>query len=61
MRGRIAFRVKTVRFQASDRSPGGHPTIIKSILGAMDTRSVASIDTFLGTGTIQIAIAGGKG
>jgi hypothetical protein len=61
MRGRFAFRVMTARLQATDRGPSGHLKIIKSLLGAIDTRSAASIDTSLGTGTIQIAIASGTG
>jgi hypothetical protein len=61
MRGRIALRVVTTRLQATDRGPRGHPTIIQRILGAIDTRLVAAIDTHQGTGAIQIAIAGGTG
>jgi hypothetical protein len=61
MRGRFAFRVKTARLQATDCGLSGHLMIIKSLLGAIDTRSVASIDTHQGTSTIQIAIAGGTG
>jgi hypothetical protein len=61
MRRRFAFRVKMTRLQATDRGPYGHLTLIKGIFGVIDTKSVASIDTYLGTGTIQIAIAGGTG
>ena len=61
MRGRFAFRVKPTRLQATDRGPYGHLTIIKGIPSVIDTRSVASIDTYRGTSTIQIAIAGGTG
>jgi len=60
-RGHIAFRVKTVRLTATERNPGAHLTINMSCLGSSDTRPAASIDTDLVTGTIQIAIAGGKG
>ena len=61
MRGRFAFRVKATRLQATDHGPNGHLTIIHGILGVIDTRTAASIDSYLGTGTIQIAIAGGTG
>ena len=61
MRGRFAYRVKPTRLQATDRGPYGHLTIIKGNLGVIDTRSVASNDTHLGTSTIQIAIAAGTG
>lgn len=61
MRGRFALRIKTARLQASVRGTGGHLTIIKSLVGAIDTRSVASVDTCQGTSTIQIAIANGTG
>jgi hypothetical protein len=59
MRGRIAFRAKTARSQATNHDPGSHLTIIKNLLGAIGSRSVTSIDTCLGIGTIQIAIASG--
>lgn len=61
MRGRIAFHVKTARSQATDHGPGCHLTITQSIMGAIDSRSVASIDVYRGIGTIQIAIAAGTG
>ena len=61
MRGRFAYRIKKARFQATNRGPGGHLTIIKSHMGAIDTRSDASNDTYQGLSTIQIAIAGDKG
>ena len=61
MRRRFAFRAKTARSQATDHGPGSHLTIIKNLLGAIDTRSITSISAYLGTSTIQIAIAGGTG
>ena len=61
MRGRIAFRAKTARSQATNHDPGSHLTIIKNLLGAIDSRSIASIAAYLATSTIQIAIAGGIG
>ncbi len=61
MRRRIAFRAKTVRLTATDRKQGAHLTINISYLGSANTRPTAPIDTDLGTGTIQIAIADGKG
>jgi hypothetical protein len=61
MRGRFAFRVKKARLQATDRGPDGHLTIIRNHLGAIGTRTAASIDAYLGTGIIQIAIAGSTG
>lgn len=61
MRGHFAFRIKKARSQATGRDPSGHLTIIQARLGAVGTRTVASIDAYLGTGIIQIAIAGGAG
>jgi predicted benzoate:H+ symporter BenE len=61
MRGRFAFRIKKARLQAICRGPDGHPTITKKHLGAIGTTTVASIDSYLGTAIIQIAIAGGTG
>lgn len=61
MRGRIAFHVKTARLTATERSQGAHLTINMSFLGSTDTTPAASIDTDLGTGAIQIAIAGSTG
>lgn len=61
MRGRIAFHVKTARLQATNHGPGCHLMITKSIMGAIDSRSVASIDAYQGIGTIQITIAAGTG
>jgi len=61
MRGRFALRVKIVQLQATACGPGADFTILKSILGTIGTRSVASFDTRQGTSTIQIAIAGDKG
>ena len=61
MRGRFALRVKIVRLQATACAPRADLTILKSILGAIGTRSVASFDTCQGTSTIQIAIAGDRG
>ena len=61
MRGGFALRIKIARLQATTGGPGGDLTIIKCILGAIDTTSVASLDTYQGTSTIQIAIAGDKG
>ena len=61
MRGRIAFHAKTARSQATDHGPGSHLRIIKNLLGAIDSSSITSIATYLGTSTIQIAIAGGTG
>lgn len=61
MRGYFALRVKPTRVQGTDHAPYGHLTIIKGILGLIDTRSVAVIDTDQGTRTIQIAIACGTG
>lgn len=61
MRGRFTFRIKPRRLQATDHGPYGQLAIIKGILGVIDTRSDATIDTYLGIGTIQIAIAGGTG
>lgn len=61
MRGRIAFRCTTARLTATDHNQGAHLTINISFLGSANTKPTDSIDTDLGTGTIQIAIAGGKG
>jgi hypothetical protein len=61
MRGRFAFCVKPPPLQATNHGPYGHLAIIKGILGAIDTRSVTAIDTYMGIGTIQIAIAVGTG
>ncbi len=61
MWGRFAFRIKATRLQATDRGQYGHLTIIRGMLGVIGTRTVASIDSYLGTGTIQIAIASGTG
>lgn len=61
MRGRFTFRVKMARLQATDLAPNGHLTIDKSLVGAIDIRSVALIDPYQGTSTIQIAIAGDRG
>lgn len=61
MRGRIALRAKTARLTATDHNQGAHLTINMSFLGSTDSRPAASIDTDLGTGTIQIAITGGTG
>ena len=61
MWGRAAFGVPATRLQATDHGQYGHLTIIKGILNIIETRSVAAIDPCLGTGTIQIAIAGGTG
>ena len=61
MRGRFALRVKIVQLQATACGPGADLTILKSILGAIGTRSAASLNICQGTSTIQIAIAGDKG
>lgn len=61
MRGCFAFRAKMARLQATDCDLSGHLVVIKSLLGAIDTRYVASIATHGGASTIQIAIAGGTG
>jgi hypothetical protein len=61
MRGRIAFRAKTARLKVPDRHQSAHFTKNTSFLSSANTRQMASIDTDLGTGTIQIAIAGGTG
>jgi hypothetical protein len=61
MRGRFALRVKTARLQPVTYGPGGEITTIERILGAIDTRLVASLGTCQDTSTIQIAIAGDKG
>lgn len=61
MRGRIAFRGKTVRLTATDHHQGAPLTINISFLGSANSRPTAAIDTDLGTGTIQIAIAGDIG
>ena len=59
MRGRFAFGAITVKMQETSRGPGVHIAIAKRLPGAIDTSTVAQIDSHLITGTIQIAIAGG--
>jgi hypothetical protein len=61
MLGRAAFGVPATRLQATDRGQDRPLAIIKAIPGVSDTKSVAAVDTCLGTGTIQIAITGGTG
>ena len=61
MRGRFAIGIKTARSQATDHGSGSHLTIIKNLLGAIDSSSITSIAAYLGISTIQIAIAGGTG
>jgi hypothetical protein len=61
VRGRFAFRVKKTRLQATARGPDAHLTVIENHLGAIGTTTVATIDAYLRTGIIQIAIAGGTG
>ncbi|WP_167094362.1 hypothetical protein [Massilia frigida] len=46
---------------ATDRGADGHFTVMKGILGVIANRSLAAIDTYLDSGAIQIAIAGGTG
>jgi hypothetical protein len=57
----FAFGSITAEMQETDRGSGVHIAIVKCIAGAIDTRSVASIDSHPIIGTIQIAIAGGTG
>ena len=59
MRGRFAFCFRIARWQETDHGQYDHLTLIEGILGVIDTKSAASIDLYLDTGTIQIAIAGG--
>jgi hypothetical protein len=61
MRGRFAFGAITAKMQETDRGFGAQIAIVKRLADAIDTRSVASIDSHPITGTIQIAIASGTG
>ena len=61
MRGCFAFHIKKARLQATCRGPDGHRTLIENHSGAIGTGTVASIDAYLNTPIIQIAIAGGTG
>ncbi len=58
---RIAFGVITAKMRETEPGSGVQIAIVKRLAGAIDTRSVASIDSHPITGTIQIAIAGGTG
>ena len=58
---RFAFGTIIAKMQETEPGSGVHIAIAKCLAGAIDTRSVASIDSYPITGTIQIAIAGGTG
>ncbi len=57
----FAFGAMIAKMQETDRGSGVHIVIAKRLAGAIDTRSIASIDSHPITGTIQIAIADSTG